>query len=332
MTQDRDIERLLERWLSDGPTQASDRVFDEAVDRIDRQRQRPVWLLRRELPMSSLFKVAVVAAAVLVVAVVGFGLVRPSGPGSNGIVPGVGSSPSASSSAAPVSSLGASASVAPVACEDGLACLGALEPGSHSSGSFQPKLFYETPAGWTNTIDVKSIFKLDPPATGDPYILAWTGVRIARQTSSCGPTVDATRGDSAADWIAFIQAHPGLTSSAPVPLTLPPGNTGTAIDLAVSPTWTATCPGQGDEPTVLLLNNGYGLPQTQRLHFVAFDVEAPGCTECQRSTVVTLTYSYGSPSEARFISETAAARSIIETFKLGCGPAFNSGPCGGGAR
>lgn len=331
MTHDRDLERLIERWLADGPSQASDRVFNDAVERIGRQRQRPAWLLREELPVSSLAKVAMAAAAAVFVAVVGFGLARPSGPGAiSSASPST--EPSVSTSAVVVLSPSPSPSLLPVACEDGRPCLGALVAGKHRSGTFQPTLFYETPAGWSNTIDVDTIFKLDPPTAGDPYILAWTGVRIARQTASCGPTVDATRGDAAADWIGFIQAHPGLVASAPVALTLPLGNTGAAIDVAVSPTWTAKCPDQGDEPYVMMLNNGYGLPRTQRLHFVAFDVKSPRCAECPRSTVVTLSYSYGSPSQAQFVADTAQARSIIETFRFGCGPAFNIGPCGGGAR
>ena len=45
MTADRDIERLLDAWFVDGPTQVPDHVFDEAVDRVDRQPQRPAWRL-----------------------------------------------------------------------------------------------------------------------------------------------------------------------------------------------------------------------------------------------------------------------------------------------
>ena len=37
MTQQRDIERLLDQWFSDGPTEAPDRVIDIVADRIERQ-------------------------------------------------------------------------------------------------------------------------------------------------------------------------------------------------------------------------------------------------------------------------------------------------------
>ena len=41
MTSERDIERVLDHWFTSGRPQAADRVFDEVVDRIARQRQRP---------------------------------------------------------------------------------------------------------------------------------------------------------------------------------------------------------------------------------------------------------------------------------------------------
>ena len=55
MTHERDIERLLDHWLSDGPTQSPDRVMDVVADRIERQHQRPAWRLNWRHPkMNSL--------------------------------------------------------------------------------------------------------------------------------------------------------------------------------------------------------------------------------------------------------------------------------------
>ena len=77
MTHERDIERLLDHWFSDGPSQAPDRVLDAVADRIGRQSQRPAWRLdRRPFQMSSMFKFATALAAVGIVAVLGFGLFR----------------------------------------------------------------------------------------------------------------------------------------------------------------------------------------------------------------------------------------------------------------
>ena len=41
MTHDRDIDRLLDHWFADGPTQAPDRVVDVVADRIGRQPSGP---------------------------------------------------------------------------------------------------------------------------------------------------------------------------------------------------------------------------------------------------------------------------------------------------
>lgn len=76
MTHERDIERLLDRWLDDGATEAPDRVLETVADRIERQPQRPAWrFLLREVPVSSNARaalVAVVAVVVIAVAAVGY--------------------------------------------------------------------------------------------------------------------------------------------------------------------------------------------------------------------------------------------------------------------
>ena len=54
MTQQRDIERLLDHWFSDGPDQAPDRVVDIVADRIERQPQRPAWRLHWRHPRERL--------------------------------------------------------------------------------------------------------------------------------------------------------------------------------------------------------------------------------------------------------------------------------------
>ena len=50
MTQQRDIERLLDHWFADGSSVAPDRVIDVVADRIERQPQRPAWRLERAVP------------------------------------------------------------------------------------------------------------------------------------------------------------------------------------------------------------------------------------------------------------------------------------------
>jgi hypothetical protein len=73
MTHERDIDRLLDQWFLDGPTEVADRVIREVADQIDRQAQRPAWrLLRRPIAMTSSIRWAAVFAALALIAVVGF--------------------------------------------------------------------------------------------------------------------------------------------------------------------------------------------------------------------------------------------------------------------
>jgi hypothetical protein len=88
MTQQRDIERLLNQWFSDGPGRAPDRVIDIVTDRIERQSQRPAWRLHwRPIPVNTYMKIAVAAATVLAVAVLGYNLLPGQSTGVGGPPP-----------------------------------------------------------------------------------------------------------------------------------------------------------------------------------------------------------------------------------------------------
>jgi hypothetical protein len=122
MTYERDIERLLDTWFRDGPTEAPDRIVDAVTDRIGRQGQRPAWrLLPWRFPkMSTPIKLVAVGAALLV------GLVG----GALFLGGGAAPSPSPSLSPSPTPTLAAS----PFECEDGLpGCAGMLTGGPHRS-------------------------------------------------------------------------------------------------------------------------------------------------------------------------------------------------------
>ena len=103
MTQQRDIDHLLDQWFSDGPTHAPDRVIDVVADRIERQPQRPAWRCHlREIHVNTIVRAGAAMAAVVIVAIIGFNLLPGSGVGG----PGPTTSPS------PATSTGPSATVA----------------------------------------------------------------------------------------------------------------------------------------------------------------------------------------------------------------------------
>ncbi len=95
MTHERDIDRLLDLWLTDGPTEVSDRVVLDVADRIERQPQRPAWRFpRRPTIMSSSVRWAAVLVALALMAVVGFAVLgRPSDAGIIGVSPSDRSAP-----------------------------------------------------------------------------------------------------------------------------------------------------------------------------------------------------------------------------------------------
>ena len=104
MTGERDIERLLDHWFAQRPTQVSERVLDSVADRIVRERQRPAWRATwRDAAMNPLVKIGAVAAAVVLIAIIGYNLlpaVQPpvGGPSSSAAPTSTPAQPSDSSS------------------------------------------------------------------------------------------------------------------------------------------------------------------------------------------------------------------------------------------
>ncbi len=68
MSGDRDIERLLDRWLADGPDEVADRVLDRALEIVERSDQRrAVRTPWRYITMAKPARLAIAAAAVIVI-------------------------------------------------------------------------------------------------------------------------------------------------------------------------------------------------------------------------------------------------------------------------
>jgi hypothetical protein len=83
MSTDRDTTRIVRSWLEEGVTALPDRVLDAVLDQVPATPQRrPSWPTRRFPPMNRIFLTAGAAAAVLVVAIVGYRLLlNPNGVG-----------------------------------------------------------------------------------------------------------------------------------------------------------------------------------------------------------------------------------------------------------
>ena len=90
MNQEFDLDLVLNEWFSDGANTVSNRVMDEVAERIGHQPQHGAWRFhRRWIVMNPTLKIAMAAAAVLVLVVVGFAVVLRQGPGigGGGVVP-----------------------------------------------------------------------------------------------------------------------------------------------------------------------------------------------------------------------------------------------------
>jgi hypothetical protein len=95
MSTDRDTQRLVRSWLEEGVTRLPDRVLDSVLDQVPATPQRrPLWSAWRPNQMNTYAKLGAAAAAVLVVAVVGYQLLPGRGPASG--APTVAPSPSPS--------------------------------------------------------------------------------------------------------------------------------------------------------------------------------------------------------------------------------------------
>jgi hypothetical protein len=352
MSQRIDIERLLDHWFRDGPTEVSHRVIDTVADRIRHQPQRHAWrLLWRSIAMTRTFKTVLVVAAAVAVVLVGYAAFpRPSSS-----VGGTGSGPTATiltaqptptpaptrtpaptPTAAPSPTVVSWISVTPnpaATCEDALpGCTGPLPAGLHRSWHLDPRLYYTVPDGWTNSIDTGTIFKLDHGASADPYILIWSGASIADQTPNCDPVAKKGVGNLAADWLTFLTTHPGLVVSTPTEVDLPQtgGAQAWTIDVQVAPAWTATCPGRSDPEVTLIAHTTtpaamYGVKAAERLHLMI--VKSTDHLGRELALIIEV---YGDGDQSVFAPRLATAQEVIGTMLFGCGPTVGYGPCGSG--
>jgi hypothetical protein len=254
MTSDRDIERILDHWLTERPTQVSDRVLDEVADRIARHPQQPAWRVsRRDFHVSTYLKPLLAVAAVVVIAVAGLAVLQP-GAGSN-----VGGPASPSPSSTPTSSPAASASpsasaVFPSWFAGDRTGAGILPAGSHSTESFRPGFTFSVPEGWVNDTDSADFYGLFPDTPANEAEFALSGApaqgifmgMVDTPTLICDE-VGETQGSTSAGLADSLVTNEALVTSEPVDVAIG-GLTGTRVDSHLDPDWTGTCPPRPDDP------------------------------------------------------------------------------------
>jgi hypothetical protein len=254
MNERSDIDRVLRRWMEDGPSAMPDRVVDVVADRISVQPQRRSWPRLRRSPMSPFAKVLAAAAAVVIVAVVGWNLLpgRSGGIGGPSPSPTVAPSPTLAPSPTPVPSAAA------IACDGGIpGCAGSLTAGRNATANFKPAFTFEIPAGWSNTLDRARAYTFYAP-NNTLSLQAMSQTAIPEQDAECSAKRKVGAGNTVADWVAFLTSHQGLVASVPESVTVG-GYSGVRVAFHRASTWTKTCP-NSIGPAILLITDSGPVP------------------------------------------------------------------------
>jgi hypothetical protein len=275
MTHERDVDRLLDQWFTDGPTVAPDRVLDAVAHRIDRQPQRPAWRFDwRHLGMNTTLKLATAVAVVAIVAFLGYNLLpgRSTGIGGPGSTPSPIASPSPTPrpTATPIFNVDAP-------CGNSLStCRGSLSAGTYTARAFKPALTYTVPSGWYNKFDAPRGYGLLPETPANMNSLTSGGFGITSlevqrdllvARADCVERPDPAVGNTASAMVQALAARPGLDTTQPAPITVG-GLSGFTIDITISPDWTKSCPYSQGRPDVPLVTDGEAVPGTG-LHWTA---------------------------------------------------------------
>ena len=198
MTPDRDIERVLEAWLTPGPTEMPDRVYVGVLDRIERVPQRRLARTKlRFQTMNPLFKLAAAAVLALVVGVSVGPLVLPPRDQMLG-------QPSPEPSASPTPALSVVAAelqrtwVSDYRVIDGLDNADAFAVGmALTSGSLQMALGSDTKLGSLAQLDQDGLLRLETRfegrqcAVGDVGTYAWSVSDLGPKELTLEPVEDA---------------------------------------------------------------------------------------------------------------------------------------------
>ena len=199
-----DIDRVLGHWFEDGPDAMPDRVVDVVAHRISLRPQRRSRRLLWRSPMSPAFKYVLAAAAVLVLAVVGYNLLprgaSVGGPLATVTPPPTVPSPSPSPSPAPGVVDASTFGVPLTLTLSGDWTLAVIQPTNL-------ELFWRGPEHVDLGFHPLSMVTLPGATVADPWIPV------------------------PADFVAWIQQRPEFTAFQTRPVTVG-GRTGTEIDAA----------------------------------------------------------------------------------------------------
>jgi hypothetical protein len=258
MTRNDDIERVLQQWFTEGPRHMSDRLFDGTLDRIDRLPRGRLADLQSRLPAMYL-NVRLVAAAMVLVAVAGAGLVLLNR------MPGVGSRP------VPTPSPSATVDPSPV---NRYVAPGFRPFGFGTTGTFSatvPLDDVRRVAPGSATTDLQLVNPFGPEGSSWIFIVSGIQPSSDRSLPACIPAwTGAERTPTAlAAWLGTFTA---IEVSRPQPVTIG-GLPGVVVDITERPDASKVCGVYrlSDGPRIQLLGGGSSLYGASKLRLILLD-------------------------------------------------------------
>jgi hypothetical protein len=283
MTNDRQLERLLDSWFTEGPTQAPDRVVDDVAVRITRQAQRPAWRLQpwRFPAVNTPLKLVLIGAALIAALAAGAVLIG-GGPNRAFVV-----TPTPTPTPTPV----------PPTLPNGI-----LAAGTYTAHPVPGMTWTITvPSQWTGADDWFVSYDVAPDVHSVSVGGPTEGESVPQDSCAAAGTKAASSVD---EFVAAVQARDDWTVSAPVDVSVG-GYSGTRIDLEVPAD--AIC-ANGRDYMVLAMPDGQGFRadgSDRRFRLWILDVDG-------KPIVIFRLSSAGSPadrvSEGDAIVETSVIR------------------------
>jgi hypothetical protein len=320
---DRDVDRIVRSWLEEGVTALPDRVLDAVLDQVPTTSQRRSWWSARRLnEMNNALKIAIVAAAVVVIAVVGFNLVpRRGGIGGPGPSPIATPTPTPTQTPTPTPSplpsgvltefpegplAAGTYTLAPyTATGEGMCHVPPQSGCTETTADDTIRFTMTVPDGW-NAFGPWVMFESNQPPTGAGTAFIRGAWLLSDPCKFDTPWIPV--GPTVADFVNAVANHPLLDTTTPVDVTLA-GYSGKYFDLQV-PADISNCevePGTSEPPIYRPWEPGvYAQGPGQRWHMWVLDVDGV--------RVVVQSFDYAGTSAAHRAELQAIVNSIrIET-------------------
>jgi hypothetical protein len=201
MSTDQETTHAVRSWLEAGVTRLPDRILDTVLDQVPATPQRrAMWPAWRSKLMNSYLKLAMVAAGVLLVAVVGFQhLPNLAGPGSP--------------TAAPTPALTPLPTQIPI-----LPSSGVVRAGTYRMVD-NPQILATVPEGWQSDFDGVDLHKHADETTRVGVDIFAGGLRVF--TDACASEgKDQSIGPTVQDLITALRAQQNATVTEPVDVTI----------------------------------------------------------------------------------------------------------------